>query len=385
MGESLRSQLSRALGGGRQTASGRIAQALVLLCLAGLVAAVLLGSVPAIDSLIAATAHRVWLAAALAFTLEYVTRLWVAPDTAPPGSNSARFCYALSFLGLIDLVAAAPYWLAALGVLRTDVAEVVTLFALCKLARYVPALGLIVIVIKGEARTLGSAFLALGVLLVIASGIMFLLEHEAQPQVFDSIPTALWWGIVTIASVGYGDIVPVTSWGRLFGGIVIVLGITTIAVPVGILATGFYRELRRHDFVVTWRMLADIPLFRDLDASRIAGIARTLKSHFVPERQVVVRRGEPADAMFIILSGEVEVDVQPTPVRLRHGQYFGEIGLLRDVERTATVTTVSECQLLALDVADFRRLVEQYPDIKTAIERVAEARLQNLAKSAPPR
>ena len=385
MADSLRSGLSRALGGERQSPSGRIAHVLALLCLAGLVAAVLLGSVPAIGPLTAATAHLVWLVAAIGFTLEYVARLWTAPDTAPADESSARRRYALSFLGLVDLAAAAPYWLTALGVLRTDIAEVLTLFALCKLARYVPALGLIVVVLKSEARTLGSAFLALGVLLVIASGIMFLLEHEAQPQVFDSIPTALWWGIVTIASVGYGDIVPVTSWGRLFGGVVIVLGITTIAVPVGILATGFYRELRRHEFVVTWRMLADIPLFRDLDASRIAGIARTLKSHFVPERQVVVRRGEPADAMFIILSGEVEVELQPTPVRLRHGQYFGEIGLLRDVERTATVTTVSECQLLALDVADFRRLVEQYPDIKASIERVAESRLQDLAKSAPPR
>lgn len=382
MGISFRGAVARALAGERPFPPfGRLAEALVVLCLTGLVGAVLVKSVPTVAPAAHSVADAVWCVAAAAFALEYALRLWTAVGAA--SGERGRFGYALSFPGLVDLAAAAPYWLWISGLLPAAVAEVASLFALCKLARSVPALRLIVVVLRNEARTLGSAILALCVLLVIVSGIMYLIEHSAQPQAFDSIPTAMWWGIVTVASVGYGDIVPVTTAGRIFGGVVIVLGITTIAIPVGILATGFYQELRRNEFIVTWRMLADIPLFRDLEASRIAGIVRYVKSQFVPERQVVVRRGEPADAMFIILSGEVEVDVQPTPVRLRRGQYFGEIGLLKDVERTATVTTVTECQLLALDVGDFRRLTEQYPDIKASIERVAEARLQSL-RNAPP-
>jgi CRP-like cAMP-binding protein len=122
-----------------------------------------------------------------------------------------------------------------------------------------------------------------------------------------------------------------------------------------------------------------VPLFESLDATRIADIARLLKTQVLPARQVVVRRGEAADAMFFIMSGEVEVDVQPTPVRLGKGKYFGEIALVKDVLRTATVITLGECRLLSLDVNDFRRLILQYPDLKAAIEHVADERLRQQA------
>jgi len=94
-----------------------------------------------------------------------------------------------------------------------------------------------------------------------------------------------------------------------------------------------------------------------------------------------VRRGAPADAMFFIMAGQVEVDVQPHPICLGRGQYFGEIALLHDTVRTATVTSVSECQLLALDVADFRRLLDAHPDLKAAIMEVAERRLSETEKT----
>jgi CRP-like cAMP-binding protein len=110
-----------------------------------------------------------------------------------------------------------------------------------------------------------------------------------------------------------------------------------------------------------------------------------LKTQILPARQVVVRRDEPADAMFFIMSGEVEVDVSPEPVRLGKGQYFGEIALIKDTLRTATVTTLSECQMLSLEVHDFRKLIDQYPDLKAAIEHVADERLhhQNSGMNKP--
>ena len=94
----------------------------------------------------------------------------------------------------------------------------------------------------------------------------------------------------------------------------------------------------------------------------------------VPPKYAVVRHGEPADAMFFVMSGQVEVDVPPHPVRLGPGQFFGEIGLLHDTVRMATVTTITECQLLSLAVADFRRLLEANPSLKAAIAQVAEQR-----------
>ena len=108
----------------------------------------------------------------------------------------------------------------------------------------------------------------------------------------------------------------------------------------------------------------------------IAAIARLLKPEIVSANRVIVHRGEQAHAMYFIMEGEVEVDVQPAPVRLRPGQFFGEIALLRDLHRTATVTAVKECRLLTLDIADFRKLTAQYPDLKRQVELVAAERQQ---------
>src|SRR5262249_59968128 len=99
-----------------------------------------------------------------------------------------------------------------------------------------------------------------------------------------------------------------------------------------------------------------------------------------PVRRRAARR--PADAMFFIMSGDVQVDITPTPVRLSRGQYFGEIALIRDTMRTATVTTLTECQLLSLDVADFRQLLEHNPGLKATITRTAEERLGVLSGTA---
>jgi voltage-gated potassium channel len=237
-------------------------------------------------------------------------------------------------------------------------------------------------VIRNESRPLLGALMVMGVLLVLNSSIMFVLEREAQPEVFASIPHTLWWAIVTMASVGYGDMAPITVWGKVFGGFVMILGIAMFGVPVGILATGFAAEIRKRDFVVTWQAVAKVPLFASLNAARIAEIAGLLKREVVPANYVIVRRGERADAMFFIMSGEAEVDVQPTPVRLGRGQFFGEIGLLRDTVRMATVVATSDCELLALDAADFRRLLDAHPDLRAEISRVADQRLSYTADAA---
>ncbi|OGQ84477.1 MAG: hypothetical protein A3F90_17040 [Deltaproteobacteria bacterium RIFCSPLOWO2_12_FULL_60_19] len=311
-------------------------------------------------------------------TVEYLLRWWVAPEDDPQGARApwrARFCYAVSAYGLIDLLAVAPFYLNLFAPIHADWLRVLQLLRLLKVARYASGLPLFVAVIRTESRPLLAALLVMVVLLVVESGIMFMLEREAQPELFSSIPHTMWWAIVTMASVGYGDIVPITPLGKMFGGMLMILGIAMFAIPAGILATGFANEIRKRDFVVTWQSVAKVPLFAGLDASRIAEIAGLLKREIVPAHYVVVRRGEPADAMFFIMSGEVEVDVQPHPVRLGRGQYFGEIALLRDTVRTATVTSVSECQLLALEVADFRRLLEAHPDLKAAVMEVAERRM----------
>jgi voltage-gated potassium channel len=311
--------------------------------------------------------------AGVMFLAEYIWRIWRAPRINPDLPH-ARRRYILSFIGLVDLLSVLPL----VGLVVPELADdllIAQLLSLFKLSRLTPALSLVATVLKSEWRALAAALLVMLVLLVIASGVMYLLERSAQPAVFSSIPRSLWWGIVTMATVGYGDMTPVTPVGRLFGGMVMLLGIAMFAVPAGILATGFATEIRRRDFVVTWNAVARVPLFAGLDATRIAAIARLLKPQIVPQRQVIVRRGEPADAMFFIMDGEVEVEIEP-PVRLNKGQFFGEIGLLLDTTRNASVATLSESRLLVLDRADFQRLMAQHPDLKARIEAIAAERIK---------
>ncbi len=316
--------------------------------------------------------------AAILFSVEYIARIWLTPDgdigIAAGGAARARWAYFRSFYGIVDLIAVLPAWAAFVVPVGREFFELVGVLTLLKLARYMSALPLVGAVLKREGRSLMAAATTMAVLLVIVSTVMYLLERHAQPEVFSSIPNTMWWGIVTMATVGYGDMSPITPVGRVFGGFTMMLGIAMFAVPAGILATGFAEELKKRDFVVSWRLVARVPFFARLDAARIASIAGLLHAQIVPPNTVIVRKGDPADAMFFIMEGEVEVDVQPQPVRLKAGQFFGEVALLRDLQRTATVSAVSECRLLTLDVADFRRLIETHPDLKTEIERVASQR-----------
>ena len=354
----------------RHTATG-----IILLAVAADAASGMFDTLPDLGPGTRALIHAAAAGAAAVFVLEYLLRLWIAAEQDPGARQAAsRRAYALSFLGIIDLFVALPAALSLARLVGGIVGDLAGLLALVKLARYMHGLPLVAAVFRNEARSLLAALTTLLVLLVLVSGVMYVLERDAQPAVFTSIPKTMWWGIVTIASVGYGDMTPITPLGRIFGGIVITLGIAVFAVPAGILATGFAAELRKRDFVVTWDAVAKVPIFAGLDARQIADIARLLKPQLVPERYLIVHRGDAADAMYFILTGEVEVEIA-NPVRLRSGQFFGEIALLRDTERTASVTAVTECHLLRLDVGDFRRLMSQYPELQAAIRKVAESRM----------
>jgi voltage-gated potassium channel len=182
----------------------------------------------------------------------------------------------------------------------------------------------------------------------------------------------------TLTTVGYGDVTPVTLGGKFFGVFIMVLGVGMFALPAGILATGFADEIRKREFVVSWNLVATVPLFADLNAQRIAEIAHLLRPKMVPARHAIVRRGEPAESMYFIVSGEVEVDIHPEIRMLGAGDFFGEIALLKESERTATLTTVTECRFLFLDRYDFHRLLRDHPVLKETITRVMKSRLAKL-------
>jgi voltage-gated potassium channel len=319
------------------------------------------------------------------FTVEYLARLWVCVENPEPGYGHpvlGRLRHVATPMALIDLIAILPFYLAFLVSVDLRFMRVFRLLRLFKLTRYSSALETLGIVVYGQRRPLGAALLIMLILLVFASSIVYLFEHDAQPEAFASIPHAMWWGLATLTTVGYGDVAPVTALGKTFGGFVMVLGIGMFALPAGILATGFADEIRKREFVVSWKLVAGVPLFASLDALRIAEIAQLLRPKMVPPRYAIVRRGEPADAMYFIVTGEVEVDVQPVAQMLGAGDFFGEIALLKESERTATVTTATECRLLYLDRYDFRRLLRDHPDLHDTVTQVMESRLIQLEAEA---
>jgi len=212
-----------------------------------------------------------------------------------------------------------------------------------------------------------------GAVLVFAS-LLYAAEHDVQPDKLGTIPQAMWWAIVTLGTVGYGDVVPVTPLGKMIAAVTILCGLVMIALPVGIIATAFSEQIHRRDFVVTWGMVARVPLFAGLDAAAIADIMRLLRAQTVDAGDVIVRRGDRAHSMYFIAGGKVDIDFAGRHISLGVGQFFGEIAVLRRVRRSATVTAAARTNLLVLDASDLHMLMEQDKRIAERIHAVVNER-----------
>ncbi len=197
------------------------------------------------------------------FTVEYFARLWSCVDLPlyrDLPAWKARLHYARSPMALIDLIAILPFYLSFQVDFDLLFLRVLRLFRLLKIARYSPAMNALLDVLKKESDALMASTVVLMMMLVIAASGIHLLEYEAQPEVFGSIPESLWWAIVTLTTVGYGDVVPVTTGGKIFGGLIGLIGIGMVALPAAILASGFaenlnQRKQRYSNFIK--RVLAD--------------------------------------------------------------------------------------------------------------------------------
>jgi voltage-gated potassium channel len=314
----------------------------------------------------------------IVFSIEYALRLWSAVEIPmlsrlPPWR--ARLRFALRPIMLIDLFAVLPFYLGWIYPLDLRVLRVLRLFRLLKLVRYSPALQTLGRVLADEYRALLGALLIMLVLLLFASTAIYFLEHDAQPDKFGSIPAAAWWALSTLTTVGYGDVVPVTPWGKVLGGLVMVLGVGTFALPIAIIATGFNQESSRHQFVVTWSMVARVPLFAGMNESEIVEITKLLYTRNYLPGVPMVRAGDAGDAMFLIASGEAEVEINPRKhAVLKEGDFFGERALLERRRHQHDVVAKTRCRVYVLDGQSLARLARRHPEILRQIRRVAEAR-----------
>lgn len=244
-----------------------------------------------------------------------------------------------------------------------------------KIARYSPAMRSLLDVLYRERRALfGCLVITLGTSLV-AAALMHLAEGKVQPDKLGTIPDALWWSIVTVGTIGYGDVVPVTALGKLIATGTIFLGLIMMALPIGIIATAFSEQIHRRDFIVTWGMIARVPLFAELDAGEIADIMQLLRAQLAETGEVIVRKGDAAHSMYFIAEGEVEVALKKENVRLGVGQFFGEVAVLRRARRSATATALCRTSLLVLDAQNLHALMQRDPRVAKRIKDVVEKRV----------
>jgi len=377
--QSRRSRMHELFAHESASPAGRAVRAALILLIAMSVITAILESVPAIGRAHGVLLDAVQVLATIGFAIEYGLRVWVAAEEpGMPSAAAARRRYMLSLPGIIDLIAAIPFTLATYVGLRLDWLDISPIF---KLLRHTAAFQFLVEAVYSERRVLGSAGLLMVALLVFQSALVYYFERDVQPDKFGSIPEAMWWGIVTLTTVGYGDVTPVTALGKMAGGLTAIIGVCLFAIPVGIIASAFIEAVRRREFVDTWNLVAKVPLFRNLDASRIAAVAGVLRARRAERGERLIRKGDPGDSMYFVVSGDVEVDMESGAPqgRLTAGDFFGEIALIAERPRTATITAISACRLLVLHKDDFEKFMEAHPDLKEAVRVAAKHRLEELS------
>jgi voltage-gated potassium channel len=365
-------------GAGDDLAALVVHRGLVLLICAN-VLAIVLESMPSLQSRFGAGFTALERVSLAVFTLEYTVRLWTAPEHARYrglGAGRARLSYALSLPALIDLMAMLPLVFGLLGFDDLKILLLLRLLRFFKLGRYSPGMASLSAALAAERKALfACVVILLGVMLMAASA-MHIAEHEAQPDKFGTIPDAMWWAIITLTTVGYGDVYPVTAPGKAVAAVTAVLGLVMLALPVGIVATAFAQEIHRREFVVTWSMIARVPLFGGLDAGEIAEVMQFLRASTVRPGALVMRAEDAGRALYFIASGEVEVMQSDGNSRLDEGHYFGELRL-----DELTISSLAPCpdravatvptKLLVLDPIDFRALTSRHPRLAERIRGLA--------------
>ena len=212
------------------------------------VVALIVGTVEGIHLISPRVFHLFEVTSVGIFSVEYVLRVWTCtedPRYAHPVKGRLR--YMVSPLALIDLMAVLPVYLVFfvnLQGLDLRFLRLVRLLArIVRLGRYFSSLRTLGMVLHTKRGDLTAVVSVLFLLLVITSSMMFFAEHGAQPEEFASIPKAMWWSIITLTTVGYGDVFPVTAAGRLLAGVIAIVGIGLFALPAAILGSGFMEAL----------------------------------------------------------------------------------------------------------------------------------------------
>lgn len=228
---------------------GRIVDMAIMLLILLSVVAVILQSVDPIAETYGPVFTRFEQFAVAVFTAEYLGRIWsITTSEKYRDPVTGRFRYALTPYLIIDLVAILPFYLGGLVNLQfVRILRLFRVFRLLKTARYSKSMRTMGDVVRERKADVVVSAVVTTILLVLTTSLMYFAERGAQPDVFSSIPAAFWWGVVTLTTVGYGDVVPVTPLGRFLAAVSAFLGIGLFALPASILASGFVDQATEED------------------------------------------------------------------------------------------------------------------------------------------
>ncbi len=229
--------------------------------------ALLLTTEPEIATKFGGILQLIEMVATLVFMLEYFGRILFCSTYSGLPPIKCRLRYIFSLMGLVDLFSFLPFFLIIAGWSQTPQLMLLQLLRLVKLTRYSLAFNLLADVLREEAESLLVSIMLMFIILVFASVGIYIFEHDVQPKAFGSVPKAMWWAIVTLTTVGYGDVTPATVHGKIFATFITIAGVGLVSLPAGIIASGFTEQLRlrreRFEFEVEQMIHEDGKLTRE--------------------------------------------------------------------------------------------------------------------------
>jgi len=247
------------------------------------IVAVILESIPSIEAEFESLFYWLEIFTVSVFTVEYLLRVWssVEAGTNAESGFRARLRFVFTTHAIIDFVAILPFYLmffGAFGNLDMRFLRSVRLLRILKLTRYSSAFDMLVTCCRENLRSLGAAFFVLMIVMLLAASGMYFFERHAQPVAFGSIPAAMWWAFVTLTTVGYGDVTPITVGGKVFGALITVVGIGMVALPTGILASGYAQQikLRSEQYDSSARKALDDGVLSDTEISDLEDLRKDL-------------------------------------------------------------------------------------------------------------
>ncbi len=234
--------------GGESDRLSRIIDILLISLISLNVLSVILETLPSLQNKYQIFFERFEFFSVCIFSIEYIARAWSVIENSNKKYAHpfwGRLRYILTPMALIDLIVILPFYLGIFLPLDLRFMRVLRLLRVFKLTRYSSSMSLLLQVLADEAKSIGAALFILFIMIIMASSLIYLAEHEAQPEAFNSIPSSMWWSVITMTSIGYGDVIPITVIGKILASIIGIISIGIVALPAGLLASGFSEALRQ--------------------------------------------------------------------------------------------------------------------------------------------